>query len=199
MPTWFSRVLGARVRVIAKRILNPGVDAALVGMRARFGVETIYQEESPRKLLRFLAEGGMVGILPDADLIRMQGIFVRFLGREAWTTTGPANLSIVSGAPIVPAFLRWNGRAYRLSLDEPIFPDRAAPRDEEVRRITEAWSQSFERAIRAQPDHWVWIHERWKTDEARLQQRREKKRLGFERRSQRDGAARAAAGVDADA
>jgi KDO2-lipid IV(A) lauroyltransferase len=179
MPAWFSRVLGARVSVIAKRILNPWVDTALVEMRARFGVETIYQEESPRKLLRFLSEGGMIGILPDADLIRMQGIFVRFFGREAWTTTGPANLSFVSGAPIAPAFLTWNGSAYRLSLGEPIFPDRSAPRDSEVRRITEAWSQSFERAIAATPDHWVWIHARWKTTEERLRQRREKKRLGF--------------------
>jgi KDO2-lipid IV(A) lauroyltransferase len=179
MPAWFSRVLGARVSVIAKRILNPWVDTALIEMRARFDVATIYQEESPRKLLRFLSDGGLVGILPDADLIRMQGIFVRFLGRDAWTTTGPANLSIVSGAPIAPAFLTWNGSAYRLSLGEPIFPDRRAPREEEIRRITEAWSQTFENAIRATPDHWVWIHARWKTTEERLLQRREKKRLGF--------------------
>ncbi|MBK9386786.1 MAG: lysophospholipid acyltransferase family protein [Planctomycetes bacterium] len=182
MPAWFSRVLGARVSVIAKRILNPWIDAALVDMRSRFDVATIYQEESPRKLLRFLSEGGLLGILPDADLIRMQGIFVRFLGREAWTTTGPANVSIVSGAPIVPAFLTWNGSAYRLSLGEPIFPDRQAPREEEIRRITEAWSQSFENAIRATPDHWVWIHARWKTTEERLRQRREKQRLGFANR-----------------
>jgi KDO2-lipid IV(A) lauroyltransferase len=183
MPAWLMRCSGQRVGVIAKRIANPWIDAALIEMRTRYGVTTIYQEESPRKLLRLLREGGLVGILPDADLIKLQGIFVRFFGREAWTTTGAASLSVVSGAPIVPAYLTWTGEAYRMTLGDPIYPDRSAPREAEVRRITEAWTAAFEGAIAAAPDHWAWLHERWRTTPERLERRRAQGRLGSRVRS----------------
>jgi KDO2-lipid IV(A) lauroyltransferase len=177
IPAWMTQSLGVRLAAVGKHIVNPWIDAELVAMRWRHGVETIYQDESARKLLRLLASGGIVGILPDPDIVKLPGIFVDFFGRAAWTTPGPAHLSLHSGAPLVAVFLRWEGDRYRLSLGEPVFPDRSAPRDAEIRRITMAWSAAFERAISASPDHWVWFHRRWRTTPERIEKRRRQGRI----------------------
>lgn len=177
MPAWFKHFLGAHGAVVGKRNVNPWFDAEMVGMRARHGVETIYQDESPRKLLRILGTGGIVGILPDQDIVRLPGIFVDFFARPAWTTTGPAHLSMLAAAPLVPAFLTWQGDHYLLDIDTPIHPDRDAPRDEEIRRMTNAWTQVFERRISAHPEHWIWYHERWRTTPERAEKRRAEGRV----------------------
>ncbi|MBL8898488.1 MAG: lysophospholipid acyltransferase family protein [Planctomycetes bacterium] len=183
MPAWFKHFLGAHGGVVGKRNVNPWFDAEMVAMRARHGVETIYQDESPRKLLRILSSGGIVGILPDQDIVRLPGIFVDFFGRPAWTTTGPAHLSMLADAPLVPAYLEWNGARYRLRLAEPLFPDRSAPRDAEIERLTKGWTRSFEAAIAAQPDHWIWFHARWRTTRERAEKRRSEGRVRHTRTS----------------
>ncbi|MBK9385016.1 MAG: lysophospholipid acyltransferase family protein [Planctomycetes bacterium] len=183
MPAWFKHFLGAHGGVVGKRNVNPWFDAEMVAMRARHGVETIYQDESPRKLLRILSSGGVVGILPDQDIVRLPGIFVDFFGRPAWTATGPAHLSMLAEAPLVPAYLEWNGARYRLRLGEPLFPDRSAPRDEEIQRLTTGWTRSFEAAIAARPDHWIWFHARWRTTPERAEKRRSEGRVRHTRAS----------------
>ncbi|MCB9882056.1 MAG: lysophospholipid acyltransferase family protein [Planctomycetes bacterium] len=176
MPSWCV-MHGMQGCVVAKRLPNPDVNQMLVDSRARNGVETVYQDENPRKLLRRLLDGQSVGLVPDLDIKRLPGIFVSFFGRDAYTITGPAHLSLLSGKPIVPAFLVWQGGHYEFHLEEPIHPDRDAPRDEEIRRLTRAWSRVFETKIAAYPDHWYWFHERWKTTPEKLEIRREGQRV----------------------
>ncbi len=170
--------LGLRcdLRVVGKTS-RPGDATELVqDIRAGFGLETI-EQNNVRGILRALRGGAMVGILPDQDIDRQAGIFVPFFGRDAYTPTGPATLAIATGAPLLPLFLRREGRSrHRLVFHPPIFADPAAPdRDAEVRRLTAAWSAVFEEEIAARPDLWVWFHRRWKTTPEVLSRVREQR------------------------
>lgn len=143
--------------------------------RARLGIVAVDQSESPRKLLRLLADGKSVGLLPDQDIDRLPGIFVPFFGRDAYTTTAPASLARAAGSPLIPACARWDGTGYRVIIDDPIFVSKTADREADVLAGTLAWSRAIEEIIRRDPAQWAWMHQRWKTTPARLEDKRRRR------------------------
>jgi lauroyl/myristoyl acyltransferase len=52
---------------------------------------------------------------------------------------------------------------FQAELAEPIYPDRSRPEEVEIARIMRAYSAALEREVRAHPDHWFWMHRRWKS------------------------------------
>lgn len=157
----FTRWPGA---VLGRRIYYEPYNRWIVDLRKSVNVDTIYRDESSREILKRLAKNNVVGLVPDQDIDSIRGIFVKFFGRQAHTPVAPARVAISAEAPIVPIFLvRKNRTQYRLIIGEVITPSGSAPRDEEVRRITEDWMGQFEKMVRAYPEQWAWMHNRWKT------------------------------------
>ena len=169
-----AEVQGLSLAVIGKRIRNSGLDKLVTEFRKQSGLEVIDRDDSPRRMLRHLSRGGFLGIVPDQDVDVLAGQFLPFFGRPAYTSTGPAALSIASGAPIVPVFLIREGRGFRLECRPPIVPDPEAPRREEVARITRAWSDEMEAMIRRHPDHWTWFHRRWASTPESVERKRQR-------------------------
>lgn len=165
--------LGIRGSVVARRIYYEPFNRWLVGLRSALNVETIYRDESPRKLLKILKSGGVVGILPDQDIDSLKGVFIDFMGRPAYTPVAPAKLAIASGAPILPNFLvRLGGGRYRLLTQRPLRPQDFQRAQDPVLAMTRAWMQACEKVILEYPDQWAWMHNRWKTRPDDLQLRK---------------------------
>jgi KDO2-lipid IV(A) lauroyltransferase len=132
-------------------------------MRRRFGMEVIYQDESPRKLLRALRDGRILAVLADQDVRRLDGVFVPFLGRPAFTPSAPVSLALAARAPLVLGYALRVGRGrHRVVVSDPIELDRA-DKKKAVVEGTRAWSALVEAAIRENPEQWVWMHRRWRT------------------------------------
>lgn len=161
--------------VVGRTAANPHLAKLLRDIRARAGVETIDSLRGQRRALEVLARGGIVGLLPDLDSKRVSGVFVEFFGRPAWTPTGPARLAIASGAPIVTSYVLPDGEGYRIEFESPLTAVPQAPRDAEVLRLTQAWSARFEARIRARPELWVWLHDRWATTPEKAEERRRRR------------------------
>lgn len=160
LPSWFT-LHGYPGALIGKKLKNKKLNEYLEKLRASSQFQVIYQNESPRKILRLLAQNKLIGILPDADTKRLAGVFLRFFGRETYTPTGPASLSIVSGAPIVPIFLAYENGKYQFFAEKPIYPKEGDRSEEELRRLSQYWSDCFEKVIRKYPDQWIWFQRRW--------------------------------------
>ncbi|MBI3321000.1 MAG: LPS export ABC transporter periplasmic protein LptC [Candidatus Omnitrophica bacterium] len=158
----YLRSLGFEGGVLARRLRYPEYESFLVTMRSARGIST-FARGSLKDVAKALRANRIVGMLPDQDIDSLEGIFVSFLGRPAHTPVGPAALSLVTGAPIVPCFLIRDGDRFRLSIEPALAAPRTADRAEAIRRLTEAWSAIMESYIRRYPDHWVWMHRRWKT------------------------------------
>ncbi len=158
---WGARNYPEPLAVVGKRIRNPGLNRLVNDLRARGGMEVIDRDDPPRRMLRHLARPGILGILPDQDVDVLAGEFLEFFGRTAYTSTGPAALSLASGAPMVPGFLLRRGEKFLVRFAPPIFPSRDRPKREEVLRLTRAWSEAVEETIRAFPGQWAWFHRRW--------------------------------------
>ncbi|MEM7204596.1 MAG: hypothetical protein AAF628_30340 [Planctomycetota bacterium] len=148
---------------LAKKQPNPHLNKVIERLRGRHGRATIYRHDPPGKILRLLRDGGSLGIAADEDAVTMSGVFIDFLGRPAYTPLGPARLAIAANVPIMVGAMFRRGERFEVQLNTPIWPDRKAPRDEEILRLTRAWSAELQEIIRKHPEQWPWFHDRWKT------------------------------------
>jgi KDO2-lipid IV(A) lauroyltransferase len=120
-----------------------------------------------RGILKALREKKFVAILADQDA-GSNGIFVDFLGRPASTGRGPAAFVLKTQAPIVfcVAIREPNGR-HRVEAESLTFDlsqnGPALSEEEKLKFVTQAWTRVLEKYIRQYPDHWFWMHRRWKT------------------------------------
>jgi KDO2-lipid IV(A) lauroyltransferase len=147
---------------------NRLVGAFIDRWRERLGVGILSAERDLRRILQSLRDRAMVAILGDQDAGR-DGIFVDFLGRPASTAVGPVRLARRFGVPILQGFaIRLPDGRFRLELSPPILvpPEGEGDDDEVIRTYTELWSGRLEEYVRRYPDHWFWMHRRWKTQPA---------------------------------
>lgn len=155
--------------VIAKASSDPKLNALAERFRATGGVTTLWREDrdTGRAIIRTFRQGHALGILVDQDT-SVQGVFVPFFGRPAYTPRAAGDLALRFGAPVVVGTARRRGpersAGHVVELVEIPFDPSAADREAEVVRITAACSAALEAAIRRNPAEWVWMHERWKTE-----------------------------------
>lgn len=145
---------------------SPLLDAIVERYRNLGGAEFLARGDAARAALRALRDGKAVAILYDQDAPRDEGVFVPFFGRLASTRDGPVRIALRTRAPVLPIFLHriGTGSTHVAQFRPPIEMlrpegDVESAIRENARRMTE----SIEREIVRAPDHWSWIHRRWKT------------------------------------
>ncbi len=149
---------GFPVTAVAQR--QWGVERRLRAMRARLGIDISYTSGDARALLRALRGGHMLALVADQHA-RRGGVRLPFLGRPAWTTLGPARLSLAAGVPLFFGGLVREGRGYRPILERIETPP--APPDERPEvALTRAWLETLEAQVRRTPEQYFWFHRRWK-------------------------------------
>jgi heptosyltransferase-2 len=160
--TSMSLRLGHPVTAIAQPQRNTFIDAVIRANRHRFGSSTVTMHQSVREVLRLLREGRIVGMLGDQSGPR-ESVFIDFFGRPAATHRGAAAFSLKSGAPIVMFyFLRQADGTYRALFEEVDRSGLDASSEENIVELTRRHTALLERTIRRHPDHWLWMHKRWK-------------------------------------
>jgi KDO2-lipid IV(A) lauroyltransferase len=162
----------ARAGVPNAVIAKAGSDAKLNRMIERFratgGVTTLWREnpDTGRAIIRTFRSGKALGILIDQDT-NVQGVFVPFFGRLAYTPRAAADFAVRFGAPVVVGTVHrkgpGEGGGHLLEVEEIPFSRDPPDREAEVVRLTAACTAAMERAIRRHPAEWVWMHERWRT------------------------------------
>jgi len=158
--------LGARyvpTSVVANRFRFEPYNRLAGSLRSAGNLRTIYLNENPREIVRVLKKNEAVGILPDQDIRRLPGTYVRFFGRWAWTPVGPVLLARLSGAPMIPYFLVRKGRRYFVEIGERIPMTFTGDRKRDLQVNTQRWTDALETVIRRYPDQWGWNHLRWNT------------------------------------
>jgi KDO2-lipid IV(A) lauroyltransferase len=146
---------------------NRLVDDMLNSMRSSFGIGVVRHGAHVREVLRLLRRNQFVAMLCDHDAGR-KGLMVSFFGMPASAALGPAIFAIRSGAPLMMGFItRDDGGRHRVELTPPIPIQRDCDPAEAVAEATQRMASIVEDYIRRRPDHWYWVHRRWKTTSAR--------------------------------
>ncbi len=148
---------------IVRRLYFDKYDAFLNSVRTSKGGGIVYRDESPKKILRLLKQNFLIGIVADQDMDSVDGVFVDFFGKPAYTPKAPVAFSLASGAPIIPCLLIREGGRHRLVIEDPMEMEEKSTKDETIRFNTERWSRLIESYVRKYPEQWVWMHRRWKT------------------------------------
>ncbi|MBU0742569.1 lysophospholipid acyltransferase family protein [bacterium] len=154
---------GYPTRYLVRTQSNPWADRLQNKIRARAGLGVIRADASVRQLVRHVRSGGFVGVLPDANA-GDDGIFVDFLGRPASTPRGLAYFAYKLGCPIIPVFLvRQADGTHVARFHDPLRMDPAWDEQEAVLELTKSFTDVLSGVVREHPDHYFWIHRRWKT------------------------------------
>jgi KDO2-lipid IV(A) lauroyltransferase len=155
--------LGEPFVMIAQHQRNGRIDAFIEDARCRFGNTAVSMGPvSVRRVLDALGAGKVVCILGDQAASK-ESLFIDFFGRPAATHRGVAVFSLKTGAPIVMALLlRQEDGTYDAVFEEVDRTGLDAYTEENVVELTRRHAALLERYIREFPDHWLWMHKRWK-------------------------------------
>jgi KDO2-lipid IV(A) lauroyltransferase len=156
-------IYGYDLAVVHRPLRNPLVDAAVCGARIRHGNRLIARKAGGREMMRTLRQNWMIAVALDLDV--RKGVFVDFFGMPACTSDAVARLSIATGAPVLPAFMVRDGDTihHKIKILPAVYPEKTGNREAAVREYTQRYTGTIEQMIREHPDHWNWIHRRWKT------------------------------------
>jgi len=156
---------GHWLNIVARKLDNPLLDRWVLELRSLHGNKIHDKDEYARGLLAAMKRGETVGALMDTNMTPPQGVFVNYFGRPACTAAGIARVAMRTGAAVLPAFTIWDEALgkYRIRF-EPGIPLVCTGDDEaDVVANTQNYTAAIERAVRAYPDQWLWVHRRWKT------------------------------------
>jgi KDO2-lipid IV(A) lauroyltransferase len=156
---------GYPVHLVYRALRNPLIDEYIHRLRQSAGTVTLRKSTAGMSLVRSLRQGGIVVIPADQNSKRGMGVFVNLFGVPASTNTGLARLAMRTGFPVYPAFLVREGRAarHRIVIGAPVPIARTGDRVADVRENTQRFTRVLENMITQHPDHWLWVHKRWKT------------------------------------
>jgi KDO2-lipid IV(A) lauroyltransferase len=150
------------VAVVAQKLYDPRFDDMITALRGRWGSGVIQRGSALKGILRALKDKKTIGLLLDQDT-GMDGVFVPFFGRMAWTQSGVARVAKKTGAPLVPCFIvRQRNARYHIHIEPEVEVPSTGSEEKDIRLAVERYTQIIERIIRLHPDQWVWMHERWK-------------------------------------
>ena len=110
-----------------------------------------------RELLESFKKNYSVALMLDQRV--SEGIKSNFFGQPALTTTIPAQLVKKFRCKIVPVYIeRINEVFFKIKISKPIFYNESAS----IEEITLDLNKWLEKMILANPDQWIWSHDRWK-------------------------------------
>lgn len=156
---------GYPLHVIAAPLYDPRIDEWIVRLRSRFQVETISRgsPSSSKKILGVLRKKEILGLLIDQDT-KVNGVFVNFFNKKAYTPAGAAELALRSGAATMMCFItRLPNDRHRITIEKPMRLVQGSDHAKDVEINTARFTSRIEEHIKQYPDQWVWMHRRWKT------------------------------------
>ncbi len=154
---------GYDLRSIARPIENPWIDAYVTRVRRSTGQKILFKHEAVRPMVQCLRENGILVILGDQSA-RKNGVLVPFLGRPASTVRSTALMALKFGAAVIPLYAVRTGRdSHKIIATPPVEPPDVADREEAIAVMTAEIARRFGEFVKAHPDQWLWMHDRWKT------------------------------------
>jgi len=165
MSSFAHALYGYPLKFIVRPIDNPRVEQLISSYRVLSGNLPIERRSAARDILKSLRQNQAVGILFDQNTTRSEGVFAEFFGIPAATTPAIALFALRAGAAVIPGFLIWdeNLKKHRLRLDPPVELINTGDLSHDVLENTKRFNKILESYVRQHPDHWLWIHRRWKT------------------------------------
>lgn len=155
--------MGYPVDLLVGEQHNPLTDRLMNKYRRMMGVGIIKAGTSSKSVIKALRENRFVAMLSDQDAGK-DGVLIDFFGHPTSTPKGPAAFALRTQAPVIMGFIvRQGPKKQTALLKKSDFSPRSEDREKDITEITQKYTSILENYIRKHPDHWYWIHRRWKS------------------------------------
>jgi phosphatidylinositol dimannoside acyltransferase len=159
----FLALNGYRIAAVAETLRPARLSELFLRHRRELGMQIVALADTRQvagQLKRLLAENWIVALVADRDLTG-HGIEVKMFGATRRLPSGPARLSLATGAPLLvcPAYTTPAG--WRIQASAPLEIARGGNTRADVRELSQRMAAAFERAIAARPSDWHLFQPGW--------------------------------------
>lgn len=153
--------------LITKLFKNKNLNDVWFSLRAFHGVKHIepHGEKTPFQILKALKSNGSVVFVLDQFMGKPYGIETTFFGRATGTAQGLALFYLKTKAPVVPVYCYESADGHvRIVFEAPLSLSALVSEDKEasIQKLTQYFCNVTESIILKYPEHWMWLHRRWK-------------------------------------
>jgi len=147
---------------------NPYLERLLSSIFHKLGIIIERPDGAISNMQRLLLKNAVAVTLADQKAggnprVGRHGIVVDFFGIPSQTHITAPLLARRTGASIVPLFVIRKGPGrYRIEINKPLKLVRTSNEASDLKKNTRKINQIFEDYIRKYPQHWFWLHRRWK-------------------------------------
>jgi KDO2-lipid IV(A) lauroyltransferase len=151
--------------MLVKEFKYKGIAKASREIQKKQGGQFIYIDpwsKALRQIMSSLRNNEIICLLADENKKDSETV-VDFFGHPAPTATGPAVLSLRTGALIVPIFIvRHADLSHTIFIEPHLTLVLTGNISEDIFTITTAYTKVIENYVRKYPDQWFWVNKRWK-------------------------------------
>ncbi|MBN1905737.1 MAG: lysophospholipid acyltransferase family protein [Deltaproteobacteria bacterium] len=148
-----------RLNFIVRMIDNPLIEKERVFNNENFGVGILYKENGLRPAIKKLKNGEDLVIFSDRKANLREGIPCHFFNQKASTIPLIFSLASKYHIPVVPMFIY---RTKDVTKHRLVFFPEMNIEGLDMTQATQLQNDTIEKAIREQPELWLWIHRKWK-------------------------------------
>ncbi len=156
---WIITKGAASFTSVAERLKPESVYERFVAFREGLGFEVIPASGGVRPfgILAERLRAGKIVILPADRDVTGSGIEVDFFGEKAKMMAGPAALSVLTGAALLPATLWFTEDGWGVRVGAEITQPAEGTRSEKIAAMTQDLAAYFEQGIREHPHDWLML------------------------------------------
>lgn len=150
---------------VAERLKPEGLFDRFVEYRESLGMDIVPLGDPDviRRLVAALKAGRLVPLLGDRDISR-NGVIVDFFGEPASLPAGPAVLGLLTGAPVMPVVLWFDGPNATGIVLPPVEIPTEGTKTEKIQVITQGIAHAFEGPVREHSIDWHMMQPVWVAD-----------------------------------
>lgn len=153
-----SNVLG-----VYRRANNPFYEKWITKKRGNASLTNLVPKgaEGAKKIIQTLKNGNTVCVLNDQKM--NDGAELQFFNRPAMTATAIAKIARKFNVPMVLGSIQRRENCHFDVVFHPAFyPETSDNTQQDILNTAQKMNDMMEDAIRQQPAHWLWLHNRWK-------------------------------------
>ena len=167
-----SNFWGFHTYTVARTLDNPYLDRLVNRFREAMGQRLLPKSDSAGQADEVLQTGGILALLGDQNAGR-KGCIVDFLGRPASCHKALALFSLLNRAPMLVATCTRLDKPmhFAIRMDAMADPAENSAEFKSVEALTQWYNDVLASRIRAQPEQYWWLHDRWKEAGAKRKKR----------------------------
>ena len=156
------------IAFVARKLKPDALDRWWNEQRMSKGSILIPRQGAIRRIFKLVTEKKNIALLFDQNVVRSQGIFVKWFGKYAATTPAVGLVCSKYQLPVIIFSINYIAKdRYKLNFKirefQEIHESEDLKTNEKIYKITDICAKDLQDLILDAPEEWFWFHRRWKT------------------------------------